>query len=43
MQITMDVVQIIDNVTRWPVDVRSANASRFAFVLVMGVRICIDI
>ena len=34
MQITIDVVQIIDNVTRWPDDVTNANASRFAFVLV---------
>ena len=34
MQITIDVVRIIDIVARWPVDVTNANASRFAFVLV---------
>ena len=31
MQITMDVVQIIDNVTRWPVDVTDATASTYVF------------
>ena len=33
LQITVDVVQIIDNVTRWPVDVTNAAASMYVFTL----------
>ena len=33
LQITMDVVQIIDNVTRWPVSVTNATASMYVFML----------
>ena len=33
LQITVDVVQIIDNVTRWPVDVTNATASTYVFTL----------
>ena len=33
LQITVDVVQIIDNVTRWPVDVTNAAASTYVFTL----------
>ena len=29
----MDVVQIIDNVTRWPVSVTNATASMYVFTL----------
>jgi len=29
----MDVVQIIDNVTRWPVSVTNATASMYVFML----------
>ena len=33
LQITVDMVQIIDNVTRWPVDVTNAAASTYVFTL----------
>ena len=33
LQITVDMVQIIDNVTRWPVDVTNAAASTYVFIL----------
>ena len=33
LQITMDVVQIIDNVTRWPVSVTNGTASMYVFTL----------